>query len=337
TRSPHEPVYFLSAPDNPGVRQREQNAERCRNQASKNSARAAWQQSHRAVSVGEEEFGLWKTPNPCTINNILRIGDGLDSVSNSPRTFLRNRKRVPKLKVPELVRCLEASNEWLDRFKKRNNIRAFILHGEDASTDEDTAAKAADDLKKLTALYDPNNIFNCDEAGLFYEKVADAERRSSLKKKSRISILFACNATGTEKLTPYFIGRSQRPHCFQSKSPKDEGYQYGNNKCAWITWEIFQAYLLVLDATMRAQDREYLPPNTTSRLQSLDAGVIAAIKSRHQRKMLALGLRLDDLGWNEPCKVNLRTAMEWVVDVWEETACEGDSKLLETHEDRVRL
>lgn len=60
------------------------------------------------------------------------------------------------------------------------------------------------------------------------------------KNKFRITILFACNATGTEKLPPFFIGKSAKPRCFQKKTGEELGLHYRNNKKAWMTAILFE-------------------------------------------------------------------------------------------------
>jgi len=60
------------------------------------------------------------------------------------------------------------------------------------------------------------------------------------KNKFRITIAFACNATGTEKLPPFFIGKSAKPRCFKKKTGKELGFYYRNNKKAWMTGVLFE-------------------------------------------------------------------------------------------------
>jgi hypothetical protein len=60
------------------------------------------------------------------------------------------------------------------------------------------------------------------------------------KNKFRITISFACNATGTEKLPLFFIGKSAKPCCFVKKSGIQLGFYYRNNKKAWMTALLFE-------------------------------------------------------------------------------------------------
>jgi DDE superfamily endonuclease len=60
------------------------------------------------------------------------------------------------------------------------------------------------------------------------------------KDKFRISLLFICNADGTEKLPIFFIAKSKQPRCFKKITLKDWGFDYANNKKAWMTSELFE-------------------------------------------------------------------------------------------------
>lgn len=58
---------------------------------------------------------------------------------------------------------------WVNRWKKRNNIVVKNLHGEAASADLAGANEWLQNrVPTLLNEYEPENIFNCDETGLFY-------------------------------------------------------------------------------------------------------------------------------------------------------------------------
>ncbi|GBN81233.1 Tigger transposable element-derived protein 1 [Araneus ventricosus] len=67
----------------------------------------------------------------------------------------------------------KASRGWFDNFRKRTGIHSVVRHGEAASSD----VKAAEDyLKTFSELkeangYIPQQVFNCDETGLFLKKM----------------------------------------------------------------------------------------------------------------------------------------------------------------------
>jgi len=58
-----------------------------------------------------------------------------------------------------------------------------------------------------------------------------------------------------------------------------------------------------------------LPPNTTSKLQPLDAGIIAAVKRHYRRSQISYALDLLDAAKN-PYKVDQLQAMRWATGAW---------------------
>ena len=56
-----------------------------------------------------------------------------------------------------------------------------------------------------------------------------ATKHMSGKKSERfwITISFACNTDGLEKMPPFYIGKSVKPKCFNKKSPNEEGFIIG--------------------------------------------------------------------------------------------------------------
>ena len=67
------------------------------------------------------------------------------------------------------VEKFKASKGWFENFKKRTGIHSVMRHGEAASSDAKAAESFVGEFKKLvvTEGYLPQQIFNCDETGLF--------------------------------------------------------------------------------------------------------------------------------------------------------------------------
>ena len=62
----------------------------------------------------------------------------------------------------------------------------------------------------------------------------------------------------------------------------------------------------------------YLPPNTTSILQTLDAGLIAALKSEYRKKIVTRSLALVEQNATEFYRREQLTVMQWIDHIWTE-------------------
>ena len=63
------------------------------------------------------------------------------------------------------------------------------------------------------------------------------------RSKERVTILFCCNADGSEKLAPLVIGKSVQPRFFIGINLKNLGVKYNSNSKAWMTRNIFSEWL----------------------------------------------------------------------------------------------
>lgn len=163
-------------------------------------------------------------------------------------------------------------------------------------------------LHQILRNYDPKDIFNCDETGLFWKMkpsrtISNGPVAGTKQSKDRVMILFTCNSTGTEKLRPLFIHKYENPRALKNINKNSLPVNYYWNKKSWMQVSIWNDYLKKLDSRMRVQNRhilllvdnapthalyentnltnitiEYLPPNTTSHLQPCDQGIINSFK-----------------------------------------------------------
>ena len=130
-------------------------------------------------------------------------------------------------------------------FASSYGLKEYRQHGEAASADLQDVINEQVKLKEINARYKPEDRFNCDESYVNPFNPPDrgmATHKISGKKKNkfRVTILFACNATGTKRLPLFFIGKSAKPRCFQKKTGKQLGFYYRNNKKAWMTTILFE-------------------------------------------------------------------------------------------------
>ena len=85
------------------------------------------------------------------------------------------------------------SNGWLQGFQKRFNIREYVNHGEAASAEIENpdAIAQMQNLRRLVIEYDPDDILNMDETGLFWKLTPDrtlATQAGSGGRRARIGL-----------------------------------------------------------------------------------------------------------------------------------------------------
>lgn len=218
----------------------------------------------------------------------------------------------------------KGSNKWLSGFMKRYQLSLQRICGESKKVDEENIQTWIENNKSEIEAFNPADVFNCDETGIFYRCLPN--RTVSLKgskchgganSKERVTALLCCNMTGTEKLPLLVIGKSETPRCFPKK-PKGShhplaklGCHYRHQAKAWMDRTIFADWLFELDQQFGKQKRKilllldnfschyvpkldlkniqllYLPANATSLCQPLDQGIIQNLKSIYKRKLIA--------------------------------------------------
>ncbi|GBN31364.1 Tigger transposable element-derived protein 4 [Araneus ventricosus] len=154
------------------------------------------------------------------------------------------------------------SNGWLDRFKKRHNIRSGKVVGEAANVCSSDINHWMENVwPDIIRNYDEKDIFNADETVLFYKLTPNQTLKFKGEKcvggklsKVRITILVCANMNGSEKQKLTVIGKSQKPRCFKNvkKLPMD----YKSNKKAWMTSDLFQKYLRQWDKELAKKKRK---------------------------------------------------------------------------------
>jgi hypothetical protein len=138
-----------------------------------------------------------------------------------------------------------------------------------------------------------------------------------------------------------YIGHAFKPHSFNKQTGEKLGFFYLHNKKAWMTGVFFETYLRrfnsyisrtkhkkVLLLIDNALSHVYshlnlpyvevlpLPPNTTSKLQPLDAGMISSFKRHYRRRQLVSAVDRCDKGHPNPYKVEQLEAMRWIKAAW---------------------
>ena len=118
--------------------------------------------------------------------------------------------------------------------------------------------------------------------------------------------MVAASATG-EKLPMFVIGKSVKPRCF--KHVKSLPCRYRAQPESWMSSFLFDEWVKELDRKFEKKHRKivlivdnctahpiidglksielvFLPPNTTSKTQAMDQGVIRSLKAKYCRNII---------------------------------------------------
>ena len=288
----------------------------------------------RAVKHPELDNVLANWVLQCQARQVALSGD---LIKEKARQFSR------QLELGE--RTPEFSNGWLAKFNIRHGFKAQKSYGESGSVDLDAIDRNMPTIKEKLQSYSLQDIYNMDETGLFYRMAPDrtiARRQieGSKKDKTRLTFVFAANADGSHKMEPLIIGHAQRPRAFNRKSGEQLGFYYRSNAKAWMTGLIFREWLQKMDQQMQDANRKVLllldnapshvvrdlpltnvqvflfPANTTSKIQPMDAGIIATFKRRYRRFQLQNAIDRDEQQKADIYKVDQLIAMKWAKAAW---------------------
>lgn len=149
----------------------------------------------------------------------------------------------------------KASRGWFEKFKKRSGIHSVIRHGEAASSNEKEAEAFKVEFDKIIKEEDyvPQQVFNCDETGLFRKKMPKRTFITQEEKalpghkpmKDRLTLLFCANASGDCKITPMLVYHSENPRVFKRNNVQKSKLpvMWKSNAKAWMTRAIFMEWL----------------------------------------------------------------------------------------------
>jgi hypothetical protein len=149
----------------------------------------------------------------------------------------------------------KASRGWFDNFKRRSGIHSVVRHGEAASSDAKAAEAFVAEFQKLMVYecYLPQQVFNCDETGLFWKKMpkrtyitAEENAMPGHKPmKDRLTLLLCANASGDFKVKPLLVYHSENPRAFKKRKVQKSqlNVMWRSNSKAWITRILFVEWI----------------------------------------------------------------------------------------------
>ncbi|GES73564.1 CENP-B homolog protein 2-like [Rhizophagus clarus] len=217
---------------------------------------------------------------------------------------IKNKELAKLFDVSEgcISNTLKNSQKWLEinpqapEAKGKRQVKAIfpeieealtLWQGEAASAPLEKLDEFREELQDLIHGYSLDDVFNCDETGLYWKiepkrTISNKPVSGRKQSKDRVTILLCSNTTA----------------------------EYYWNVKAWMQVSIWNDWIRQLDATMRLKERKILllvdnapvhalyegveltnieikslPPNTTAHLQPCDKGIINSFKT-HYRKLL---------------------------------------------------
>lgn len=259
---------------------------------------------------------------------------------------------IMKTKATAIARNLgkmdwECNDGWLSRFKTRHNIVFKNVCGESESVDTANLDQWTESvLRKKIRQYRPCDVFNADETGLFWRMLPDKTMafrgqacHGTKTSKDRITVLTCANMDGSCKWPLFVIGKFKVPRCF--KGLKKIPVRYEANTKAWMTAATFTSWLEEFDKKMHMSGRKvllvvdnctahpkvdslkatellFLPPNTTSKSQPCDMGIINNIKCHYRTALLKKLIDHVDAGNSfDSFKPTLLDAVKILKQSWE--------------------
>jgi hypothetical protein len=123
----------------------------------------------------------------------------------------------------------KASWQWLSRFRTRRGLQKMLFHGEGVEVDKNDPEllSTLEELYSIIAQYDPENVYNMDETGLFFcllprysilmpnEDISST--RGKKKAKDRVFLIVCVNTSGTHKIPCAMIGKPKEPVCIKNR------------------------------------------------------------------------------------------------------------------------
>ncbi|XP_074359320.1 CENP-B homolog protein 2-like [Apium graveolens] len=270
-----------------------------------------------------------------------------DKVNMSGEIIQEKGKELMKKMYGESNSDFSFSSGWLERFKARYGIKSYRRFGESGSVMMENIENALPGIRSKLDQFQLKDIYNMDETGLFYRLEADhslatKQLEGRKKDKERITVVVCCNGNGSDKVPLWIIGKYAHPRCFKNVNINNLNCVYRFNKKAWMTGLLFQEFVTWFDSKMndrkvllivdncpahpkiveglRNTELFFLPPNTTSKIQPCDAGIIRAFKLHYRRRLYSSMLQSLEVNATNPEKVNILNAisfanMAWNIDV----------------------
>lgn len=308
-----------------------------------------WKES-KDKRIGQEKY---KEVNKFVYEKFLELRSLGIPLTGCLLQHLALRKSKELANVPQVSRATKQKYEsatfgcsWVDKFKQRYCIKSIRVNGErlDPSAQNESIDVEMQKLRNVISDLElsASQVYNWDETALYFRGsyahtlVSQNDTGGGNKQdKSRITVLVQVNGDGSD-ITASIIGKSKTPHNTGESFWNSNNTRYFHNKAGWMTMEIWEKLLLSFDnsvsqLTMLLVDNfsghgyrkdlplknvlvYYLPKNSTSKCQPLDAGIIACFKCKYRLYLSKFVVEQQLLGQFKMNQVTLHKATPWIMN-----------------------
>ncbi|XP_051783790.1 tigger transposable element-derived protein 1-like [Erpetoichthys calabaricus] len=149
----------------------------------------------------------------------------------------------------------KASRGWFENFRKRSGIHGVLQHREAASSNAEAAKNFVKMFTKFVKDqgYIPQQVFNCDETGLFWNRMPKRTYITQEEKampghkpmKDRLTVLLCANASGDVKIKPLVVYQFENPCAFKQHNLNKATLpvMWRANTRGWVTRTLFLEWL----------------------------------------------------------------------------------------------
>lgn len=149
----------------------------------------------------------------------------------------------------------KASRGWFEKFRNRTGIHRVTRHGEAASSDQIAADKYVGEFDRYINEQNliAQQVFNCDETGLFWKKMPantyitkdETKMPGHKPMKDRLTLLLCANASGDCKIKPLLVYHSDNPRVFKRNNICKSALpvMWRSNTKSWVTRQFFTEWI----------------------------------------------------------------------------------------------
>ena len=162
----------------------------------------------------------------------------------------------------------KTSNGWCTNFCRRHDLKMRRRCGEGGDANRASADLARDGIPAVLQILGarPEDTFNCDETGIIFgaqphRTLAPTKVSGTKKVLDRLTVLFCCNVTGTERMRLVMLGTMQRARDWGAVTSETAWHPakyvtWIKAPKAWMNRDIFNGWLCGIRGDFMAQGRK---------------------------------------------------------------------------------